>query len=69
LGKIIGRQEVNEVGTKLIAAVVMETFDGCVLDRAVHALCLTVGPRVVRLGKSVLDSIPLQIMSKRIGLE
>jgi hypothetical protein len=56
------------MGTQLIVAVVMETFDGCVLVCAVHAFCLTVGPRVARLGQPVLDPIPLQIMSKRIGL-
>ncbi|MFT7027622.1 MAG: hypothetical protein ACJAVS_001853 [Paracoccaceae bacterium] len=52
------------MGTQLIAAIIMELFAGCVLDRTVHALCLTVGPRVVQL-----DPIPLKIMPKRIGLE
>jgi hypothetical protein len=57
------------MGTHMIVSIVMETFDGCVLDRAVHEFCLTVGPRVVRLGQPVLDPIPLQMMSKRIDLE
>ncbi len=35
----------------------MEAFDGRPLDRAVHPLHLTVGPRVVRLGQPVLDVV------------
>ena len=35
----------------------MEAFDGRLLNRAVHPLDLTVGPRMVRLGKPVLNFI------------
>ncbi len=45
------------MAAKLIVAVVMEAFDGGVLDRSVHALDLAVGPRVVGLGQTVLDPI------------
>jgi len=38
---------------------VVEAFDRRVLDRAVHPLNLTIGPRVVGLGQSVLDPIRL----------
>jgi hypothetical protein len=35
----------------------MEALDGCVLDGAVHALDLPVGPRLVDLGEAVLDVV------------
>ena len=38
-------------------ALVVKAFDGCLLNRAVHPLDLTVGPRMLRLGKPVLDVI------------
>jgi hypothetical protein len=41
--------------TQLIMVVVIEAFDGGLLDRAVHPFDLTVGPRVFWLGRSVLD--------------
>jgi len=37
----------------------MEASDGCLLDRPVHPLDLTVGPGVVRLGEPVLDVVRL----------
>lgn len=40
-------------------ALVVEAFDGCFLDRVVHPLDLTVGPRVVRLGEAVFDVVCL----------
>jgi hypothetical protein len=50
-------------------AVVMEALDGGFLDGAVHPLYLSVGPRVVRFGETVLDVVASQIMSKRICRE
>ena len=38
-------------------ALVVEAFDGRLLDGAVHPLDLTIGPRVVRLGEPVLDVV------------
>lgn len=35
--------------------VVMEAFDGCVLDRSVYPLALAVGRGMVRLGEAMLD--------------
>ena len=40
-------------------ALVVEAFDGRLLDRAVHSLDLTVGPRVVGFGEAVLDVVCL----------
>jgi len=39
--------------------VVVIPFDGGLLDRAVHALDLTIGPRVVRFGQAMLDPVCL----------
>ena len=47
------------VRPKLAVAVVMEAFDGRLLDGPVHALDLTVGPRVVRFGEPMLDVVGL----------
>ena len=43
--------------SKLVVAVVVEAFDGRLLDRPVHALNLPVGPRVVRFGQSMVDIV------------
>ena len=43
--------------SQLIVAVVMEAFDGGVLDRPVHPLDLAIRPRMVRLGQPVLDPV------------
>ena len=42
---------------KLIVAIVMLALDGGVLDGAVHAFDLTIGPWVVGLGKPMLDAV------------
>ncbi len=43
----------------MIVAVVMEAFDGCLLDRPVHAFDLPIGPGMVRLRQAVLDPVGL----------
>lgn len=47
------------MAAKLIVAVVVISLDGRILDGAVHALDLAVGPWVVRLGETVLDPVGL----------
>jgi hypothetical protein len=58
-GEVVGGHEVGEVLPKLIGAVVVEAFDGGLLDRAVHPLNLTIRPgmarRMARLRETVLD--------------
>lgn len=49
-GVIVGIEKIREVSKQLFVAVVVVPFDGGVLDCAIHALDLTVGPRVVRFG-------------------
>lgn len=49
---------------------VVVALDGGVFERAVHALNLTVGPRVIRLGESVVDLVlkthPVEDVRKRV---
>ena len=56
---VVGCHEVGEARPQLVVAVVVEAFDGSLLDGAVHALDLSVGPRVVRFGEPVLDLVRL----------
>ncbi len=58
-GEVVGGYEVCEVYPQLLVALVVEAFDGGLLDGAVHPLDLTVGPGVVRLGEAVLDVVGL----------
>jgi len=44
---------------KLLVALIMEAFDGRLLDCAVHPLDLSVSPGVVRLGEPVHDVVRL----------
>lgn len=57
--EVVGGHKVAEVRAQLIVAVMVEALNGGVLDRAVHALDLTVGPRMVGLGQPVLDAVGL----------
>ena len=56
---LIASHEVGEVRAQLVVVFVMEAFDGCLLDGAVHSFDLAIRPGVVRLGQSVLDPILL----------
>jgi hypothetical protein len=51
------QEEVREVRSQLIVGFVVEAFYSRVLDRSVHSLDLTIGPRVVGLGQAVLDPV------------
>ena len=52
---IVGIHEETQVGSKLVVTVVVVAFDRRVLDRAVHPLDLSVGPRVAHLGQTMCD--------------
>ena len=52
--------------SQLIVGFVVEAFYSRILDRPVHSLNLTVGPRMVGRCSTPMAS---QIMSKRIGRE
>ena len=53
--EFVRSDEVGEMSAELVVTVVVTALDGRVLDRAVHALDLAVGPRVLGLGQPVLD--------------
>ena len=57
LGEVVGGDEIGEMVTQLVVALVVEALDGRVFDRAVHALDLPIGPRVPGLGKAVIDVV------------
>lgn len=54
---IAGIDDVVEMGSQLGMAAVVIALDGCLLDCAVHAFDLAVGPRVPGLGEPVFDSV------------
>ena len=72
--KIVGVDEVQKVPTELVVIVVVEAFDGRVLDGSIHAfylaLHLAFGPRMIDLGEPVLDAVlvadPIEDMVERI---
>jgi len=53
--EIVGVDEVLEMAAQLVMVVVVEPFDGCVLDGPVHSLNLPVCPRMTWLGQAMLD--------------
>src|ERR687884_682728 len=57
LGKVVSRDEGQDVGLQALQGLVVEDLHGSLLDRAVHPLSLTVRPRVIRLGQPVLDAV------------
>ena len=56
-GVVVGDHEQVEVVRQLLMAVVVISFDGGVLDGAVHPFDLPVGPGMVRFGQPVLDAV------------
>jgi len=54
---IVCIDEIGEVTLELPVTVVVIALDGSFLDRAVHAFDLAVGPRMLDLGKPVLDAV------------
>ena len=46
-----------KVSSKLFMVGVVAAFDGGIFDGPVHALDLTIGPRVVWLGQAILDAM------------
>ena len=47
--EVVGVDEVAQMGAQLVVRLVEVAFDGCVLDGAVHAFDLAVGPSVLGL--------------------
>jgi hypothetical protein len=57
LGQVVGGEEVGEVASELLVAVVVIAPDGRLLECAVHPLDLTIGPGVVGFGEPMLDAM------------
>ena len=56
--EVVSRDEVGEMAAKLVMAFVVEAPNGGVLDGPVHSLDLPVGPRMLRLGRTMFDVVP-----------
>ncbi len=57
--EIVGVNEVCEMPSQLVVIVVVIALDRGVFDGAVHALDLTVGPRMIDLGETMFDAVLL----------
>lgn len=55
--KVVGADEVGQMGAELLVAVVILSLNRRVFDRAVHSLDLTVGPGVARLGQAMVNIV------------
>ena len=53
--EVVGADEVGKMISELVVIVVVEAFDGRLLDRAVHAFDLAICPRVPDLGEPMFD--------------
>src|SRR5437763_16946594 len=56
-GEIVSGDEVDQVGSELVVAVIVIAVDGRLFDRAVHPLDLPIGPWVLGLGQALLDAV------------
>ena len=54
---VVGVEEQLKVCCELLMVVVVASLDGGILDGAVHAFDLAIGPRMVRLCQPVLDAM------------
>ena len=68
--EIVSVDEVLKVSAQLVVVVVVEAFDGGVLDGSVHPLHLPIRPRMIDLGEPVLDAVlvtdPIEDVVKRV---
>ncbi len=65
-GEVVGHDEVAEVGSPPVVSVVVIAFDRGLLKGSVHALDLSVGPRVIGFGQAVFDPVTLAGAVKRM---
>ena len=54
---VVGIEEIAEVRAEVVMAIIVIPFYGRVFNRAVHALDLSVRPRVVWLGQAMLGPV------------
>ena len=68
-GVVVGGDEVGEMPNELIVRFVVISLDGRVLDRPVHPLDLSIGPRMIRLGQPMLDPVLTTGAVERVAAE
>jgi hypothetical protein len=68
-GEVVGGDEVRQGRAQLVVRGVVEALDGGFLDGAVHALDLTIRPRVSRLGQTVCHIVLGAGEFERVGAE
>src|SRR5437868_13418046 len=56
-GEIVSGDEVDQVGSELVVAVIVIAVEGRLFDRVVHLLVLSTGPWVMGLGQALLDAV------------
>jgi hypothetical protein len=70
-GEGVSSDEVAEVGTQLVVAVIVVTLNCGLFDGAVHPLHLTVGPGMIRFGEPVVNVVqktdPVKRMAAKAG--
>src|SRR5438874_11760103 len=55
--EVVGRDEVGQMRSELLVTVIVIAIDRRFLEGTVHALDLTIGPRVVGFGQAVFDTV------------
>src|ERR1700690_2118795 len=55
--EVVSSDEVGEMVAELLVALVVEAVDRCFLDGPVHPFDLTVCPRVLGLGQTMVDIV------------
>ena len=55
--EVVGIDEIGEMSAQLVVIVVVEAFEGGLLDCPIHSLHLAVHPRMLDLGQPVLDAV------------
>jgi hypothetical protein len=68
-GEVVGGDEVGEMPNELMMGFVMISLNGRVLDRPMHPLGLSVGPRMIRLGQPMLDRVLTTDVVERVAAE
>jgi hypothetical protein len=67
LGKVVRIEERGQMRAKIVVGRVEEAADGRVLDSAVHAFDLTVGPWMIEFREAMVDVVLGAGQVKRVG--
>ena len=67
--EVVGGDEVGEMPNELIVEFVVISLDGRVLDRPIHPLDLSIGPRMIWLGQPMFDSVLTTGAVERVAAE